>query len=61
MITLTHHDPDTMTVEDRRKEIARILAAGYQRLLAKKAENCLEDLDRESAHVNKTASDKEAA
>ena len=62
-LTITLHDPARMTVEDRIAEIADILAAGYRRLSLsrKNRKNSLADLDRESAHGNKTESAEEVA
>ena len=61
MMQVAHHDPTTMMMEDRLNEIARILAAGYRRLLGKNAQNRLADLDRESAHVTSSESPEEVA
>jgi hypothetical protein len=47
-ITITDHDPGTMTADDRRAEIVRILAAGYRRLSVDRPGNCLEHLPPES-------------
>ncbi|MBN1443005.1 MAG: hypothetical protein JXA90_09855 [Planctomycetes bacterium] len=60
-MTFSDRDPGGMTVEDRRVEIAGILAAGYLRILAREAGNRLADLAAESADGTKTKRVKEVA
>ena len=61
MMQVAQHNPTMMTAEDRLNEIARILAAGYRRLLGQKAKNGLDDLVPESPHGNTAASTKDVA
>ena len=48
-IIITHHDPDKMSVDDRIKEISRILAVGFNRLSIshQNPRNQLDDVDGE--------------
>jgi hypothetical protein len=57
----SHHDPARMSAEERVAEIARILAAGYLRVVRRRADIRLESLDLESAHGANTESAKEVA
>jgi hypothetical protein len=58
---VSHHDPGSMTAEERVREVGQIFAASYLRLLAKRARKGLESLSPESVDVNGSESDKEAA
>jgi hypothetical protein len=49
MIAGAHHDPAGMPPAERVAEIAHILAAGYLRIVRRRAENRLDDLDDDTA------------
>lgn len=61
-INISYHDPGKMKVEDRIKEISRILAVGFLRhIIPERARNRLDDVEQESPHVTVKETNMEVA